>query len=88
MKKFQIKFVLWTIGLVAVAWANYAVLTHFHPLDYYYTPAGVLLSAVVSSVEALILMPLSIKVWATDSKTDKDENLARKESIISEFKDD
>ena len=46
-------------SLVSIAWANYAVMLHFHPLAYYYTPRGMLLSAGIAVAQALIIWPLS-----------------------------
>lgn len=59
MKKFWVLLGIYLAAMVGIAWGNYAVLTHFHPLEYYYTPAGALLNMAVSSVECMIAWPIS-----------------------------
>lgn len=59
MKKFWIRFAIYLAAMVGIAWLNNAALLHFHPLAYYYTPAGMMLAAGVTSIKALIVWPLS-----------------------------
>ena len=88
MKKFWIRLALMA-ALIGIAWANYVVLLHFHPLEYYYTPAGMLITTIVTGVETLTVWPIYCKImnhWLipTEEKSLDEE----KESIIAEFKDD
>lgn len=59
MYKFWTRLAIYLGSLVSIAWANYAVMLHFHPLAYYYTPKGMLLSAGIAVAQALIIWPLS-----------------------------
>lgn len=89
MKKFCIRLAVYFAAMVAVAWGNNAVLLHFHPLEYYYTPTGILLTSAVMAVEALTLWPAG--GWLFDHwiiPAQKEGLTKEGESIISEFKDD
>jgi len=86
MKKFWIRLAVYMAGVVAVAWGNNAVLLHFHPLEYYYTPAGMLITAVVCCVEAVTLWPFGS--WLMDHWVVPTLHEGQKESIITEFKED
>lgn len=59
MRKFWVRLAVYLGSLVAIAWLNNAVMLHFHPLEYYYTPSGMLLNLAVCVTEALIVWPLS-----------------------------
>ena len=58
MKKFWIRLIAYLGALTGLAWANNAVMLHFHPLAYYYTPTGLAISITVAVVEALIVYPI------------------------------
>lgn len=59
MKKFWVRLAVYLGSLVAIAWLNNAVMLHLHPLEYYYTPSGMLLNMAVCVTEALIICPMS-----------------------------
>ena len=89
MKKFWFRLAVYLMAVLAVAWGNNAVLLHFHPLEYYYTPTGILLTTAVAIAEAVILLPAGN--WAFDNwiiPAQKEGLAKEEESIISEFKDD
>lgn len=89
MKKFYIRLAVYFAAMVAVAWGNNAVLLHFHPLEYYYTPTGILLTSAVMAVEALTLWPAG--GWLFDHwiiPAQKEGLEEEMESIVTEFKDD
>ena len=88
MKKFYIRLAVYVVVMVAVAWINNAVLLHFHPLEFYYTPTGILLTSAVLAVEALTLWPAGgwlFDHWIIPAEMEglKEE----KESIATEFKE-
>lgn len=88
MKKFWFRLAVWFAGLITVAWGNNAVLLHFHPLEYYYTPSGLLLTTAVIAVEAIVLWPLYGKIYEKWVAAALNEGLEEeKESIITEFKE-
>lgn len=88
MKKFWIRLAAYFGGLLALAWIYNAVLLHLHPLEYYYTRTGLLLSAGVTVAEVLILYPLYgyiLEHWVLPAAL---EGLyEEKEGIITEFKE-
>jgi hypothetical protein len=88
MKKFWFRLVVELITLVGIAWLNNAVLLHFHPLEYYYTPSGILLTAVTMTAEAVILWPLTIHYLQRWVLQGLEEGVSEKESIETEFKED
>ena len=89
MKKFYIRLAVYLAAVVAVAWGNNAVLLHFHPLEYYYTPTGILLTTAVAVVEALIMWPTGSWLFDHWIIPAHKEGIAEKmESIVTEFKDD
>lgn len=59
MKKFWLRLVIYLASMVGIAWITSAVLLHFHPLEYYYTPMGMLITTIVSCVKAIIVWPAS-----------------------------
>lgn len=88
MKKFWFRLAAYFAGMIAVAWGNNAVLLHFHPLEYYYTPSGLLLTTVVTGIEAIILWPCStwlLEHWVLPAEKEGLEK--EKEAIITEFKE-
>lgn len=88
MKKFWIRLAIYLAAMVGLAWVNNAVMLHFHDLAYYYTPSGMLLNAVVTLAEALIVWPISelvISKWVLSAL--KEGLKEEKESIITEFKE-
>jgi len=88
MKKFWFRLAVWFAGLIAVAWGNNAVLLHFHSLEYYYTPSGLLLTTAVIAVEAIVLWPLYGKIYENWVSAALHEGLEEeKEGIITEFKE-
>ncbi len=95
MKKFWIRLSVYSAALVGIAWGNYAVLLHFHPLAYYYTPAGMLITAIVTCVESALLWPISHTVlmnWVlpaiSEGLEEETKKIVNEESIITEFKED
>ena len=99
MKKFWMRLAIYLASMVGIAWMNNAVLLHFNPLEFYYTPTGMLLTAVVGCVETLIIWPASkqtIQHWllpalkdgfAEEAKEIIVEEL-RTDPIVTEFTDD
>lgn len=85
MKKFYIRMVVYLAAVVAVAWGNNVVLLHFHPLEFYYTPTGILLTSAVMVVEALTLWPAGS--WLFDHWIIPARKEGLEESIETEFKD-
>lgn len=88
MKKFWFRLAIWAAGLIAVAWGNNAVLLHLHPLEYYYTPSGLLLTTAVVGVELIVLWPCYS--WLADHwvfPAAKEGLEKEKEAIITEFKE-
>lgn len=63
MKKFILMLTVWVVAMISVAFANNVILLQYHPLEYYYTPAGLMLTATVVGVECLILWPASGWYW-------------------------
>lgn len=59
MKKIIRNVIIWVLGMVGVAIANNVVLLKYHPLEFYYTPKGLMVTAIVMGVECLMLYPLS-----------------------------
>ena len=55
--KLILKWVLLVAGLIGVVVLNYAILTSWHPMEYYWTLPGMLLSGGYSAVESVILFP-------------------------------
>lgn len=95
MKKLWIRLAIFMAAMLGIAWANYAVLLHFHPLEYYYTPAGMLINAIVTCVESALLWPISHTVltnWVlpaiSEGLEEETKKIVNEESIITEFKDD
>ena len=99
MKKFWFRMAVYLVSMVAVAWSNNAALLHFHPLAYYYTPMGMLLTAVVCCAETFVIWPVSkilFQHWILPSlkeglEGEKKEIMFEelsKEPIVTEFEDD
>jgi len=89
MKKFWFRLAVYMLAVLAVAWGNNAVLLHFHPLEFYYTPTGILLTSAVMAVEALTLWPAGnwlFDRWIIPAEMEGLEE--EKESIVTEFKED
>lgn len=63
MKRFWIHLTIFLGSAVGIAVLNNVVLLRLHPLAYYYTPAGMLLSMAVQAVELLISWPLRKRYW-------------------------
>lgn len=61
MKKLILGMIGYLMALIAVAVLNSVVLLQFHPLAYYYTWRGVLLSGLVSTAEQAVLWPANIR---------------------------
>ena len=59
MKKFWFRLAIMLVGFCGITVANNVVLLNLHPLAYYYTPSGLMLNAIVMTVEAAILWPVS-----------------------------
>ena len=58
MKKFLIRVAIAVAGMVGVSVANNVILLKIHPLEFYYTPTGLMITAIVTGVEMLILYPV------------------------------
>ena len=58
MKKLLIRLAIIVAGLIGISVANNAVMLKIHPLEFYYTPTGLLISAVVMGLEMMILYPV------------------------------
>ena len=86
MKKFYIRMAVYLAAVLAVAWGNNAVLLHFHPLEFYYTPTGILLTTAVAIAEAVVLMPIGN--WAFDHWIIPARKEGLEESIETVFKED
>ena len=86
MKKFWFRLAVYFMAVLTVAWGNNAVLLHFHPLEYYYTPTGILLTTAVAIAEALVLLPAGN--WAFDHWIIPAQKEGLEESIETEFKED
>ena len=65
MKKLIVKWVLFIAGMIGVAILNYTLLTSWHPVEYYWTLPGILLSWAYCSVEVVVLFPV---IWWVFSK--------------------
>lgn len=63
--KLILKWVLFITGMIGVAILNYSLLGSWHPMEYYWTIPGILLSGVYSAVEAIVLFPV---IWWAFSK--------------------
>lgn len=85
MKKFWIKLWIGLLAMVGIAVANNVVLLKLHPLSYYYTPAGMLITAIVSAVESAILWPTTS--WYINKFLVKSLHEEMTDSIISELKE-
>jgi len=88
MKKFWLRLAVYFAGMITVAWANNAVLLHLHPLEYYYTPSGLLITTAVIGVECIVLWPwysLLLERWVLPAM--KEGLNEEKEGIIAEFKE-
>lgn len=85
MKKFWFRLCLYLGAMLAVAWGNNAVLLHFHPLEYYYTPTGILLTSAVAFAEAVVLLPIGN--WVFDHWIIPAQKEGLEESIETEFKE-
>ncbi len=95
MRKFWFRLAVYLVSMVAVAWSNNAALLHFHPLAYYYTPMGMLLTAVVCCAETAVVLPVSkilFQHWiipALSESLDKEAVVNHgKDPIVTEFTDD
>lgn len=58
MKKFLIRIAIAIMGLVGISVANNVILLKIHPLEFYYTPTGLMITAIVTGIEMLILFPI------------------------------
>lgn len=58
MKKFIARLFAMLIGMVGITVANNVVMLKIHPLEFYYTPTGLMISAIVMGIEMLILYPI------------------------------
>ncbi len=87
MKKILFRFTMYMATLVAIAWGNNAALLHFHPLEYYYTLPGILLTAAVAIVEAMVLTPIGTYVFNHWVMQPLKESVAKGETV-AEFKED
>lgn len=58
MKKVLIRLVIIVAGLIGISVANNVVMLKIHPLEFYYTPTGLMISAVVMGLEMMILYPV------------------------------
>lgn len=63
---------------VALAIINNVVLLNLHPLEYYYTPTGMLLTAVVMLIESPLILPvmwrIGVKLGITISEEEKKDD--------------
>ena len=57
MKKFMFRYAILLLGLIGVSVINNVVMLRFKPLAFYYTPTGLMISAIVMGLESLILHP-------------------------------
>lgn len=99
MKKFWTRLVIYLASMVGISWISSTVLLHFHPLEYYYTPMGMLITAIAGCVKAIIVWPASkyaIQHWLLPSlreglEGEKKEIIFEelsKEQVVTEFVDD
>jgi hypothetical protein len=58
MKKFIIRLSLLVAALLGIEIANNVVLLRLHPMGFYYTPAGLLFTTIVISIEAIAMYPV------------------------------
>lgn len=58
MKKVLIRLAIIIAGLIGISVANNVVMLKIHPLEFYYTPTGLMISAVVMGLEMMILYPV------------------------------
>jgi len=57
MKKLLIRYALFLLGLIGIGVVNNVVMLRFHPLEFYYTPTGLLISTIAFGIESLFLFP-------------------------------
>lgn len=57
MKKLMIRFAILMAGVVGISIVNNVIMLKIHPLEFYYTPTGLMISIIVMSVESIILWP-------------------------------
>lgn len=57
MKKFMFRFVILLAGLVGISIVNNVIMLKIHPLEFYYTPTGLMISMIVMAIEMLVLWP-------------------------------
>ena len=63
--KLILKWILFIAGMIGVAILNNTLLTSWHPVEYYWTLPGILLSGAYCAVEAVVLFPA---IWWAFSK--------------------
>lgn len=63
--KLILKWSLFIAGTIGVMVLNWTLLTSWHPVEYYWTLPGILLSGVYCAVEAVVLFPV---IWWIFSK--------------------
>lgn len=56
------KLLVLCAAIVAVTIANNVVLLRLHPLEYYYTPAGLMITTIVMAVEGCVALA-AMKLW-------------------------
>lgn len=60
MKKFEIGIIVFALGFLGLAAFNNGYLLWNHPISYYYTVEGMLVSLKFSTIEAAVVVPLAI----------------------------
>ena len=63
--KLILKWSLFIAGMIGVMVLNWTLLTSWHPVEYYWTLPGILLSGAYATVEAVVLFPV---IWWIFSK--------------------
>lgn len=76
MKKFLIRITIAVAGLIGISVANNVVLLKIHPLEFYYTPTGLMITAIVTGVEMLILYPV-VAWWFKKIATEWNKSLEK-----------
>ena len=57
MKKFILRFGILLAGLIGISIVNNVIMLKIHPLEFYYTPTGLMISMIAMGIESLILYP-------------------------------
>lgn len=76
MKKFLIRVAIAIAGLIGISVANNVILLKIHPLEFYYTPTGLMITAIVTGVEMLVLYPV-VAWWFKKIATEWNKSLEK-----------